>query len=380
MKKKKIKKTVKLNEKKIKNNILKKSLILFFALLIIIFLISITIQGKFNVNKLLSDFEKQTGLSIELKEESNLLIYPKIYFFNDNATISHESSSILIRESNLKITKTYWPFSPFYIDLKSPVVIINGLEINNFSIQANYNNKIINFEKLTGNLVGGKIAITGNVILTEQIPFNIEGSFSNIALNNILQQSGIPIWDRLTIKLSSKNFNISGYAKNKNNLISSLKGDAKLTGSGYLITTDEERFGAALLSLLVEKLPSIYPMSNLFNFIISTYGNIPTFIKGNLNINDSKIILHEINFENEMGKSLLNANLNLKSNNIDGKILFYENNQVFIETSIKGHINDPEILIGGKVFGQDKKISRDIKQIFKEGISSIIDELLKINE
>ena len=153
-----------------------------------------------------------------------------------------------------------------------------------------------------------------------------------------------------------------------------------MTGSGYLITTDEERFGAALLSLLVEKLPSIYPMSNLFNFIISTYGNIPTFIKGNLNINDSKIILHEINFENEMGKSLLNANLNLKSNNIDGKILFYENNQVFIETSIKGHINDPEILIGGKVFGQDKKISRDIKQIFKEGISSIIDELLKKNE
>ncbi len=326
------------------------------------------------------DIEKQTGLSIELEEQSNLDIYPKIYFFNSKVTIFHKNSSILIGNSSLTITKSYWPFSPFNINLKSPMINLNGFELNNVSIHANYKDKIIKFIKFNGDLIGGKFDITGDINLNDQLPFNIKGQFKNISLNTLLKQSGINLWDRITIKLSSEEFSIFGYAKDKDNFVSSLKGEAELSGSGYLLTTDEERFGAALLSLLVEKLPSLSSMSKLYNFIISTYGNIPTFIKGNLMINNNKILLKEINIENELGKSSLNAELDLKKNDVNGKIYFYEDEEVFIETVIKGNMNDPEILIKGNVLDQDKETPKDIRKIFKEGISSIVDKLLKISD
>ena len=52
----------------------------------------------------------------------------------------------------------------------------------------------------------------------EQNYFELQGNFNNISLNTILQQTDIAVWDRLKIKLSSNDFNITGYAENNENL------------------------------------------------------------------------------------------------------------------------------------------------------------------
>lgn len=280
-------------------------------------------------------------------------------------------------ESSIIITKAYWPSSPFLIDLKSPMMNLDGLEIKDISIDATYSDNNINFKKISGKLINGKIEISGNVILKDQFPFNIQGKFNNVSLNTLFNQIQINFWDRLNVKLSSNDFQIKGFAKNKESLINFAEGKAKISGSGYLITTDEERFGTALLSLLVEKLPSLTSISKSLNFIISTYGNVPSAITGTLDIKNGKITSNDIEIKNDIGKSSIIASLDLKKNIIDGKIFFYENDKIFLETSLKGNINNPQILIDDKVL-QENEEPKDLKKILKEGINSLIDNILQI--
>ena len=138
---------------------------------------------------------------------------------------------------------------PFYFNINSPLINVNGIEIKNSSINASYKNDIITFDNFEGDLIEGKFKIFGKINLDNKNYFDITGKFKNISLNTILNQLDIAVWERLTVKLSSNNFNINGYAENKNSILKSLSGKVKISGSAYLITSDEERFGAALAHL-----------------------------------------------------------------------------------------------------------------------------------
>ena len=213
------------------------------------------------------------------------MYYPKIYFLSNNATIIHKQSSLLISNSKLEIIKSYWPYSPFYININSPLINLNGIEVKNSFIKAKYTNKILTFDNLKGSLVDGSFNTSGKINFNNKNYFNIKGSFKNISLNTILNQANIATWERLTVKLSSNSFNIIGHAKNKHDIVKSLNGKVKISGSAYLLTSEEERFGSALLSLLVEKLPIFISVilpakSSAFNIILLYVfvGNSPKFI------------------------------------------------------------------------------------------------------
>ena len=60
---------------------------------------------------------------------------------------------------------------------------------------------------------------------------------------------------------------------------------------------------------------------------------------------------------------------------------FVEDKRFFLEASLKGKIGNPQILVGGKVFIENESQSpQDIKKLFEQGINSLINKLLKIDE
>ena len=72
---------------------------------------------------------------------------------------------------------------------------------------------------------------------------------------------------------------------------------------------------------------------------------------------------------------------NFIKNEIDGTIHFFENNEIFVKAQLKGKINNPKILVGGKIFSENEEQPlQDIKKLFDEGINSLVDKLLNINE
>ena len=306
--------------------------------------------------------------------------YPEIILSNPNTKIFHKKSSILINNASLIIKKNYWPFSPFYINLKSPLININGIEFKNTDADIVYDKNFINITKLKSNIIEGSVDLNASIDLQKGRRFLINGKLQNIPLNTLLQKLDITKWDKLRIKFSADNFKISGILGDKEKLIKSLNGEADILGSLYLISTDEERFGAALLSLLVEKIPSISSMSKSIDFILSTFGNTNSAISGSLKINNGLITSENIDIKNEYGKSSIKGSVNLINYDLNGNAFFYKDNKIFAETSILGNIKNPKFIIDGNAINNDNnEIPRDIKKIFEEGISSLVDKLLKIN-
>ena len=141
--------------------------------------------------------------------------------------------------------------------------------------------------------------------------------------------------------------------------------------------------GSAIISQFVrkvEKIPSISSMSKSIDFILSTFGNTNSAISGSLKINNGLIASENIDIENEYGKSYIKGTVDLINYDLNGNVFFYKENKIFAETSILGNIQNPKFIIkGNSLSNDDEEIPRDIKKIFEEGISSLVDKLLKIN-
>ena len=179
---------------------------------IILFLIFIAIRDNFNLNKIIADLEKQTDLTFTLNSESKWNYYPQIKF-NNNITINDNADFFIINNADIDISKNYWPTSPIKIELISPSINIEGIQFRNAIIKSSYKNKNITFEKIFSNLIEGNINAQGKINIENEIPFDIHGSFKNISLNLLMNQAKIATWDRVNIKISSPNFNLSGTLK-----------------------------------------------------------------------------------------------------------------------------------------------------------------------
>ena len=157
----------------------------------------------------------------------------------------------------------------------------------------------------------GNLTFQGEISLENDSTFDIYGSLKNVPLNILLQQAKIAIWDRIQIKITSSNFNISGTTEKNINYIKNLKGVFPISGSFFFASTEEERFGAALLSLFVNKLPSLSSISDPINYLLSKFADIPSDISGTIIIDNGLIITHDLEIKNNLDYALIKANLDL---------------------------------------------------------------------
>ncbi|HJO76596.1 MAG TPA: AsmA-like C-terminal region-containing protein [Pelagibacteraceae bacterium] len=346
---------------------------------IILILICIAIRDNFNLHKIIAKLEKQTDLTIILNDESKWNYYPHIELRN-NITIKDNADIFIINNADIDVSKNYWPASSININLRSPTINVEGIQLRNATIISSYKNNNITFEKIVSDLVEGNINAQGKMSMENEMPFELVGSFNNVSLNILMNQAKIATWDRVKIKMSSPNFNFSGAAK-KNNFNKNLKGNIAINGSIFFVSTEEELFGAALLSLLIDKLPDLSSISNSVNFLLEKFSNIPSSFHGTLTINEGMISTQDMLIVNDQGRASLAAIINIETNIIDGKINFYEDDEIYLEATLKGDIQNPQILVGGKVFAEENdNAPRDIKKLFEEGIHSLIDKLLKVDD
>lgn len=360
---------------------MKKIFIAILALGIIFVLTLLSTRDYFDTDLILQRIEKQSGFKIELNGKNKLKLYPSITFNNPNVTIKQNNNSLEIKSAILNINKSYWPTSPYHINISSYATNYEGMEIRDLLLKAKYANNVVNIENISGKIVEGNLILNGKLDLDGTQAFFLNGEFDNISLNTLLRQSQVAAWERVEIKLSSPSFTISGEGKGKNNLAASISGSITIQGSFYLISSEEERFGAALLSLLTEKIPSVEPMSQAIDFILSNYSDIPSSINGILTIQDGFIKSDKILIINKMAESSVKGSYDFLNDIIDGTILFYDQEEVFLKLALQGKINNPEILIGGKVFTtKEDEPLKDIKLLFEQGINSLVEKLIRSND
>tara|TARA_B110000116_G_scaffold9456_1_gene7867 strand:- start:3559 stop:4638 length:1080 start_codon:yes stop_codon:yes gene_type:complete len=359
---------------------MRKILIFLISLAIICSLIFFAIKDKLNINKILTKIENDTGINIELQDKQKWVYYPKIAYKN-NLSLNNKSGNLTIENSSINIARDYGISSPFIIKFQSPSIIYKGVNFRNSKIESEYKNNILNINTFNANVIDGSIDITGQLYLNNNKKIFLEGSYNNISLNRILKQLNVANWERVKIKLSSSNFKINSINDTPKKIIENLNGEMDIVGSIFFVSTEEERFGAAFLSLLADKLANMISLSESISYLLDKFADLPSYISGKILINNGVLTTEKLLIENKKEKALLSASLDLKTNIIDGKIDLYENNIIFLTVQLKGNIENPEILIGGEVFSKEGNTKpQNIKQIFEEGIQSLVDTILNLND
>ena len=328
----------------------------------------------------MANIQKDTNLIINFEDKGKWKFYPSIGYANIFSAKGIENN-VTIDKGKISFKKNYWPLSPLHLELDSPSIHYKGMIFRNSSVKAKYSNQIIDISKFNAKLIDGDINTKGKISVDENKSIQLNGSFNNISLNTILDQANIAKWDRVNIKIASPHYNLVTTYKSKESLIANLNGLMEIKGSVFFISTEEERFGAALLSLLVDKVASLSSVSKSISYLLDRFADVPSAITGELQFNNGTISTTDLLLQNNNGRALITAQIDMLSNNINGKINFYEKDTIFVEAVIKGNLQNPEILIGGEVFAEDGSTSpRDMKKIFEEGIQSLVDSLLDRND
>ena len=361
-----------------------------FRLLLVTLIISAIIfyltYTKYNLNNIISKVEKNSNIEIEINEKEKWLFFPtiKLVFsskIQDNINKYYSEKIFFSFEQPYKL-------SPINIDIKSNAFFIRGLEIKLLKLLADYthfsNDLFIN--KLSGKINNGSFNVKGSIkeLDTKDKQIILKGNLNNLYLNQILKQLNLADWHRIEIRLSSNNFNLSSQTTDANKLQENLKGEIPINGSIYFVTTEEERFGISLLNLLVEKmLPDYRNLSKSLSLIINNFSDAPALFKGTLMIKNGKIYTSNLSVKNKNNnnKIYLEGYYDFINDFFNTKLSFIESSNVQVEARISGNLENPSIeIINDNEVINNNQLNNDLKKVIEEGIGTLIDNLLNLNE
>ena len=122
-------------------------------------------------------------------------------------------------------------------------------------------------------------------------------------------------------------------------------------------------------------------MSKSLSQLIEGFGGEPSLVDGNLKINKGIVFTDDLSVKNNNNRINIKGSYNLLQDFFNAKILFYESNNLIVEALLEGSVGNPTIeLLNQKIFTESKENNNDLKNVFNNGIQSLIDKLLGIDE
>ena len=116
------------------------------------------LEIKININHIIENIEKNTGIKIELQDKQKFTYFPQIIYEN-SLSITNKKENLFVKNSDINITKNYNINAPFLINFKSPSIIYQGINFENTLIESSYYKKVININKFMANLIEGDINV-----------------------------------------------------------------------------------------------------------------------------------------------------------------------------------------------------------------------------
>ena len=245
-----------------------------------------------------------------------------------------------------------------------------------------HNKKFINLKNIEGKIGEGNFNSNGTIDLLDEKKIILNGDIKNIDFNQLLQDLDFADWKRIKLELSSNNFLISSKLDDASSFFNNLQGAIPLTGNMYFVTTEEERFGIAFLNLLVEQLlPDYKKLGKSLSQIVNNFSDAPAIIEGELNISNGKIQTTDLHVKNNNNRINLKGSYDIPSDFFDAQIFFFETEELIVEAVISGSMKNPSIqIINENNLIDDTQINNDLKKVFEDGINTLIEKLLNLNE
>jgi len=363
-------------------NFIKNLYFFLFLLLSIIIVLLFIFLNKYKIEKIIDKLEANNNVIINLTNQPNWKFSPEIKVdFTSN--IQNRTKQFYAEDVNFSFIQPY-KIAPMNFDINIPSLFIEGLQIKLVKLFGNYNivNKKINIKNIEGKIGNGNFNISGSIILLNNQPIKLKGSLNNIYLNQILKQLNLANWKRLEIRLSANNYEVTSQLKSNEILLKNFHGNIPVTGSIYLVSSEEEKFGVALLNILVAQLlPDYKNLSKSLSQILNNYTNKPVLFEGIIEIKNGVLHTSNLTAINKNNRIKIEGMFDMITNNFDTKLFFIESEKIVVEAKIQGDLENPriEIINENKSFDSEK-INNDLNKVFEEGINTLIDKLLILNE
>ena len=360
-----------------------KFFIFFFIILFIIgAIIFYSLSKTYNIGKIIHEIELQNNITFELNDNPKWVFFPEIKA-DFSSKIKDNSKQFYSKNVNFTFNQPY-QFVPINFIIDSSSFIIRNLEIRFLDILGNYaiNKKFINMLNIEGKIGEGNFNSNGTIDLLDEQKFQLNGDIKNIDFNQLLQDLDFADWKRIKLQLSSNNFLISSKLGDTFSFFNNLQGTIPITGNMYFVTTEEERFGIAFLNLFVEQLlPDYKKLGKSLSQIVNNFSDAPAIIEGELNISNGKIHTTDLHVKNNNNRINLKGSYDIPSDFFDTQIFFFETEELIVEAVISGSLKNPSIqIINENNLIDDTQINNDLKKVFEDGINTLIDKLLNLNE
>ena len=115
--------------------------------------------------------------------------------------------------------------------------------------------------------------------------------------------------------------------------------------------------------------------------IVNNFSDTPAIIEGELNISNGKIHTTDLHVKNNNNRINLKGSYDIPSDFFDAQIFFFETENLIVEAVISGSLQNPSIqIINENNLIDDTQINNDLKKVFEDGINTLIDKLLNLNE
>ncbi len=357
---------------------------IFFLIIVFIIgaIIFYSLSKTHNIKKIIHEIELQNNITFELKDNPKWVFFPEIQA-DFSGKITDNSKQFYTQNINFTFNQPY-QFVPINFIIDSSSFVIRNLEISFLDMLGNYeiNKKFINMQNIEGKIGEGNFNSNGTIDLLDEKKIILNGDIKNIDFNQLLQDLDFADWKRIKLKLSSNNFLISSKLGDASSFYNNLQGAIPITGKMDFVTTEEERFGIAFLNLLVEQLlPDYKKLGKSLSKIVNNFSDVPAIIEGELNISNGKIHTTNLHVKNNDNRINLKGSYDLLSDFLDAQIFFFETENLIVEAVISGSLKNPSIqIINENNLIDNTQINNDLKKVFEDGINTLIDKLLNLNE
>ena len=131
----------------------------------------------------------------------------------------------------------------------------------------------------------------------------------------------------------------------------------------------------------VNLLPDYKKLGKSLSQIVNNFSDTPAIIEGELNISNGKIQTTDLHVKNNNNRINLKGSYDIPSDFFDAQIFFFETEELIVEAIISGSLKNPSIqIINENNLIDDTQINNDLKKVFEDGINTLIDKLLNLNE
>ncbi|MEX2199914.1 MAG: AsmA-like C-terminal region-containing protein, partial [Dongiaceae bacterium] len=261
------------------------------------------------------------------------------------------------------------------IDLKAAAFIAGETRIDNLDARAVLQDGVLTFERMTGNVYGGAIDLTGTRITARGTPTARIRAIANGLDSSELMQGGM-LGATFDGPVSfTGNFDTQGASMAE--LMNQLDGTGNVDGSIQVLTSTQQAIGSALLGILGQQVEQVRGITDVMNAVFSAFTGRTNSLTGDFVVTDGVMQTDNTRFANDAASLLAQGTADIGAWNMDMLAEIYRQqsgDSPFMVLDLTGPMSGPNVALNRSDGGTGEPTGL-IEQLFPGGENAAGEDL-----